>query len=241
MVHMVVTVGTVRMENTGKNNEKLILGRGYMEEIKRLVFLVVKRIFDIVSGIVGACVLFLPAAILIFIIYKLKGYSGSIFFKQERLGLNGKKFKIIKFRSMIENAEEVLSSNKVLYRKYVENGYKLAPEEDPRLTTIGAFIRKTSIDELPQFINILKGDMSFIGPRPIIEEEIQKYKGSDKDKFLSVKPGATGYWQVSGRSNVSYPERCDIELYYIDNMSLLLDLKILLNSFAKVISKTGAY
>ena len=241
MVHMVVTVGTVRMENTGKNNEKLILGRGYMEEIKRLVFLVVKRIFDIVSGIVGACVLFLPAAILIFIIYKLKGYSGSIFFKQERLGLNGKKFKIIKFRSMIENAEEVLSSNKVLYRKYVENGYKLAPEEDPRLTTIGAFIRKTSIDELPQFINILKGDMSFIGPRPIIEEEIQEYKGSDKDKFLSVKPGATGYWQVSGRSNVSYPERCDIELYYIDNMSLLLDLKILLNSFAKVISKTGAY
>lgn len=238
---MVVTVGTVRMENTGKNNEKLILGRGYMEEIKRLVFLVVKRIFDIVSGIVGACVLFLPAAILIFIIYKLKGYSGSIFFKQERLGLNGKKFKIIKFRSMIENAEEVLSSNKVLYRKYVENGYKLAPEEDPRLTTIGAFIRKTSIDELPQFINILKGDMSFIGPRPIIEEEIQEYKGSDKDKFLSVKPGATGYWQVSGRSNVSYPERCDIELYYIDNMSLLLDLKILLNSFAKVISKTGAY
>lgn len=212
-----------------------------MEGIKRLVFLVVKRIFDIVSGIVGTCVLFLPAAILIFIIYKLKGYSGSIFFKQERLGLNGKKFKIIKFRSMIENAEEVLRSNKVLYRKYVENSYKLAPEEDPRLTTIGAFIRKTSIDELPQFINILKGDMSFIGPRPIIEEEIQEYKGSDKDKFLSVKPGATGYWQVSGRSNVSYPERCDIELYYVDNMSLLLDLKILLNSFAKVISNTGAY
>lgn len=212
-----------------------------MEGIKRLVFLVVKRIFDIVSGIVGTGVLFLPAAILIFIIYKLKGCSGSIFFKQERLGLNGKKFKIIKFRSMIENAEEVLRSNKVLYRKYVENGYKLAPEEDPRLTTIGAFIRKTSIDELPQFINILKGDMSFIGPRPIIEEEIQEYKGNDKDKFLSVKPGATGYWQVSGRSNVSYPERCDIELYYIDNMSLLLDLKILLNSFAKVISKTGAY
>lgn len=212
-----------------------------MEGIKRLVFLGVKRIFDIVSSIVGTCVLFLPAAILIFIIYKLKGYSGSIFFKQERLGLNGKKFKIIKFRSMIENAEEVLRSNKVLYRKYVENGYKLAPEEDPRLTTIGAFIRKTSIDELPQFINILKGDMSFIGPRPIIEEEIQEYKGSDKDKFLSVKPGATGYWQVSGRSNVSYPERCDIELYYVDNMSLLLDLKILLNSFAQVISKTGAY
>ncbi|EFW89480.1 sugar transferase [Streptococcus equinus] len=212
-----------------------------MEGIKRLVFLVVKRIFDIVSGLVGTCVLFLPAAILIFIIYKLQGYSGSIFFKQERLGLNGKKFKIIKFRSMIENAEEVLRSNKVLYRKYVENSYKLAPEEDPRLTTIGAFIRKTSIDELPQFINILKGDMSFIGPRPIIEEEIQEYKGSDKDKFLSVKPGATGYWQVSGRSNVSYPERCDIELYYVDNMSLLLDLKILLNSFAKVISKTGAY
>lgn len=211
-----------------------------MEGIKRLVFLVVKRIFDIVSGIVGTCVLFLPAAILIFIIYKLKGYSGSIFFKQERLGLNGKKFKIIKFRSMIENAEEVLRSNKVLYRKYVENSYKLAPEEDPRLTTIGAFIRKTSIDELPQFINILKGDMSFIGPRPIIEEEIQEYKGSDKDKFLSVKPGATGYWQVSGRSNVSYPERCNVELYYVDNMSVVLDFKILFMSFVKVFMRSGA-
>lgn len=209
--------------------------------VKKVIFLGFKRIFDIFIGIIGFCICFIPASVVIFAIYKVKGYSGSIFFKQERLGLHGKKFKIIKFRSMVENAEEVLKSNKELYQKYIDNGYKLPAGEDPRLTSIGDFIRKSSIDEFPQFVNILKGDMSFIGPRPIIEEEIQEYKGSNKDKFLSVKPGATGYWQVSGRSNVSYPDRCDIELYYVDNMSLLLDLKILLNSFVKVIFKTGAY
>lgn len=211
-----------------------------MRVIRKIFFLGFKRLVDIVIGIIGTCLCFLPAAIIIFAIYKVKGYSGSIFFKQERLGLNGKKFKIIKFRSMVENAEEVLKSNRELYQKYIDNGYKLLPGEDPRLTSIGAFIRKTSIDELPQFINILKGDMSFIGPRPIIEEEIQEYKGNDRDKFLSVKPGATGYWQVSGRSNVSYPERCGVELYYVDNMSALLDLKILFISFVKVFSKSGA-
>lgn len=209
--------------------------------VKKVIFLGVKRIFDIFIAIVGICFCFIPASVVIFFIYKIKGYSGSIFFEQERLGLHGKRFKIIKFRSMIENAEEVLKSNKELYKKYIDNGYKLPAGEDPRLTSIGAFIRKTSIDELPQFVNILKGDMSFIGPRPIIEEEIQEYKGSDRDKFLSVKPGATGYWQISGRSNVSYPERCNVELYYVDNMSLILDLKILLSSVIKIIFRSGAY
>ncbi|SEP62776.1 Sugar transferase involved in LPS biosynthesis (colanic, teichoic acid) [Streptococcus equinus] len=208
--------------------------------IRKKGFLCFKRLVDIAIGIVGVCLCFFPAALVIFIIYKLKGYSGSIFFKQERLGLNGKKFKIIKFRSMVENAEEVLKSNKELYQKYINNGYKLLPGEDPRLTSIGAFIRKTSIDELPQFINILKGDMSFIGPRPIIEEEIQEYSDKDREKFLSVKPGATGYWQVSGRSNVSYPERCNVELYYVDNMSVGLDFKILFMSFVKVFMRSGA-
>ena len=213
---------------------------GNLRVIRKIIFLRIKRLFDICVGIVGTCICFLPAALVIFIIYKIKGYSGSIFFKQERLGLNGKKFKIIKFRSMVENAEEVLKSNKELYQKYINNGYKLLPGEDPRLTSIGAFIRKTSIDELPQFINILKGDMSFIGPRPIIEEEIQEYNDKDREKFLSVKPGATGYWQVSGRSDVSYPKRCNVELYYIDNMSAVLDFKILFMSFVKVFMRSGA-
>lgn len=209
--------------------------------IRKNVFLGFKRLFDILVGLVGTCICFLPAALVIFTIYKIKGYSGSIFFKQERLGLNGKKFKIIKFRSMVENAEEVLKSNKELYQKYIDNGYKLLPGEDPRLTSIGAFIRKTSIDELPQFINILKGDMSFIGPRPIIEEEIQEYNDKDREKFLSVKPGATGYWQVSGRSNVSYPERCDVELYYVEHVSLLLDLKIFIKNIIEFFTKDGAF
>lgn len=214
---------------------------GNLRVIRKNVFLGFKRLFDILVGLVGTCICFLPSALVIFIIYKIKGYSGSIFFKQERLGLNGKKFKIIKFRSMVENAEEVLKSNKELYQKYINNGYKLPPGEDPRLTSIGAFIRKTSIDELPQFINILKGDMSFIGPRPIIEEEIKEYNDEDREKFLSVKPGAMGYWQASGRSAVGYPERCDIELYYVEHASLLFDLKIFLKNLIGIIKKDGAY
>lgn len=109
---------------------------GNLRVIRKIIFLGIKRLFDICVGIVGTCICFLPAALVIFIIYKIKGYSGSIFFKQERLGLNGKKFKIIKFRSMVENAEEVLKSNKELYQKYINNGYKLLPGEDPRLTSI---------------------------------------------------------------------------------------------------------
>ena len=196
---------------------------------------------DVLIGLFGTIFIVLPCFLIIYIIYKIKGYKGSIFFKQYRVGLRGKKFKIIKFRSMVENAEEVLTANKALYEKYINNSYKLPPNEDPRLTNIGDFIRKTSIDEIPQFINLMLGDMSLIGPRPILENELEEYSKEEQEVLLSVRPGITGMWQVSGRSEVYYPERCEMELYYPRNQSFLLDVKIFFLTIKKVLSGEGAH
>ena len=200
-----------------------------------------KQLADFFIGLIGTVLLVLPSYLIIFVIYKTKGYKGSIFFTQYRVGLNGKKFKIIKFRSMVENAEEILMANEKLHQKYIENSYKLPPNEDPRLTIIGNFIRKTSIDEFPQFINILRGEMSFIGPRPILEEELEEYSMDEQNLRLSVKPGVTGMWQVSGRSDVFYPERCEMELYYPRNQSLALDIKIFFLTIKQVLLRKGAH
>ena len=196
---------------------------------------------DVLIGLFGTIFIVLPCFLIIYIIYKIKGYKGSIFFTQYRVGLRGKKFKIIKFRSMVENAEEVLTANKALYEKYINNSYKLPPNEDPRLTNIGDFIRKTSIDEIPQFINLWFGDMSLIGPRPILENELEEYSKEEQPVLLSVRPGITGMWQVSGRSEVYYPERCEMELYYPRNQSFLLDVKIFFLTIKKVLSGEGAH
>lgn len=196
---------------------------------------------DVLIGLFGTIFIVLPSAFIIYIIYKIKGYKGSIFFTQYRVGLRRKKFKIIKFRSMVENAEEVLTANKALYEKYINNSYKLPPNEDPRLTNIGDFIRKTSIDEIPQFINLMLGDMSLIGPRPILENELEEYSKEEQQILLSVRPGITGMWQVSGRSEVYYPERCEMELYYPRNQSFLLDIKIFFLTIKKVMSGEGAH
>ena len=206
-----------------------------------IVYIGFKRVMDVLIGLFGTIFIVLPSAFIIYIIYKIKGYKGSIFFTQYRVGLRGKKFKIIKFRSMVENAEEVLASNKELYEKYINNSYKLPPNEDPRLTNIGDFIRKTSIDEIPQFINLLLGDMSLIGPRPILENELEEYSKEEQQVLLSVRPGITGMWQVSGRSEVYYPERCKMELYYPRNQSFLLDIKIFFLTIKKVMSGEGAH
>ena len=196
---------------------------------------------DVFIGLFGTIFIVLPSSLIIYIIYKIKGYKGSIFFTQYRVGLKGKKFKIIKFSSLVENAEEVLTANKALYEKYINNSYKLPPNEDPRLTNIGDFIRKTSIDEIPQFINLMLGDMSLIGPRPILENELEEYSKEEQQVLLSVRPGITGMWQVSGRSEVHYPERCEMELYYPRNQSFLLDVKIFFLTIKKVLSGEGAH
>ncbi|KRN06812.1 undecaprenyl-phosphate galactose phosphotransferase [Liquorilactobacillus sucicola DSM 21376 = JCM 15457] len=203
------------------------------------VYLFIKRLIDIVISIV-ALILMVPIFIIMFIVYRFGTNKGPLFYKQERVGKCGKKFKIYKFRSMVVGADAKLKANKKLYDLYLKNSYKLPSELDPRITKLGRFLRKSSIDELPQFINIFKGEMTLIGPRPIIEEELKEY-GEDVDKFLSVTPGAMGYWQASGRSNIEYPERCQYELYYVDHASFLFDLKILFKNIVSIFRGEGAY
>lgn len=203
------------------------------------IYTFVKRMSDIALSIL-ALVLTLPIFLLIMFFYLFGESKGPILFSQIRYGKNGSKFNIYKFRSMVVNADEKLKSNQILYEKYIKNNYKLEPNEDPRITIIGRFLRKTSLDELPQLVNVLKGEMSIVGPRPIVEEELREYQHLKED-FLSVKPGITGYWQVSGRSEVGYPERVVLELYYIYNQSLLLDFKIILKTIGVIIIKKGAY
>ena len=195
----------------------------------------IKRILNLLCSFVGVIVLS-PFFLIISLLIKVTS-KGPVFFVHERVGLNGKKFKLIKFRTMVNNAEEMIASFSPEQKKEWEENYKL--KDDPRITKIGKFLRRTSLDELPQLINILKGDMSIVGPRPVVDEELNWY-GDKKDKRLSVKPGLTGWWAVNGRSNVPYPERCDLELYYVDHISFALDVKIILKTLGAIIKKDGA-
>lgn len=209
-----------------------------LEDTSRL-YAITKRIIDIVGAIMGL-ILSSPLFLCIGIFYLFGDSKGPILFKQIRVGKHGERFYMYKFRSMIVNAEEKLKADKELYQKYLRNNYKLEPHEDPRITNLGRFLRKTSLDEIPQLINVLKGEMSLVGPRPVVEEELKEY-GMEVSKFLSVKPGMTGYWQVSGRSEVGYPERVDVELFYVEHQSLFLDIAILLKTVAMVLLRKGAY
>jgi exopolysaccharide production protein ExoY len=203
------------------------------------VFDISKRLIDIVGASLGIILLF-PVYVIISLFYLVGDNKGPVLFKQKRTGKNGKQFFIYKFRSMVINSEEKLKCNNLLYEKYLKNNYKLEPEEDPRVTIFGHFIRKTSLDELPQLFNVLKGEMSLVGPRPVVPEELDEYKDK-KNIFLSVKPGVTGYWQVSGRSEIGYPERVDLELFYVYNQSFVLDITILIKTVLQVILRKGAY
>lgn len=209
------------------------------KNIELVLYITLKRLFDFTLS-AAAIVILIPLLLFISSFYLYGDNKGNILFKQKRIGLNGKEFYIYKFRSMVVNAEEILKKDNLLYEKYLTNNYKLDPLEDPRITRLGRFLRKTSLDELPQFFNVFKGEMSLVGPRPVLKDELLEYK-ERKDKFLSVKPGITGYWQANGRSNVGYPERTEIELHYVDNRSLSFDFKIILQTFVKVILRKGAY
>lgn len=198
-----------------------------------------KRIIDIVSSFL-MLVLLSPLFLVIGLMYMQEDQKGRILYKQKRIGEKGKPFYIYKFRTMVVNAEEVLRSDQKLYAEFVQNGYKLPADQDPRITKTGRFLRETSLDELPQLINVLKGEMSLVGPRPIIAEELEEY-AENKPLFLSAKPGMTGLWQVSGRSDLSYPERMELELDYIRHQRLGTDLLILLKTAGAVLRKKGAY
>lgn len=203
-----------------------------------LLQIISKRTVDVVLALT-AMVLLAPVALAIAVAIK-RETPGPTHFRQERLGLGGRPFKIWKFRSMRTDAEQVLRQDPVLYRRYVDNDYKLPPDTDPRVTRVGRFLRRTSLDELPQLINVLLGEMSLVGPRPVVPDEIQHY-GSDARIFLAVKPGVTGDWQVSGRSEIAYPERAQLDIDYILNWSLGRDLKILAGTAAAVFKRTGAH
>ena len=197
-----------------------------------------KRLTDIVISLLALIVLSPLILVLSVLIFIQDGHSP--FYKQVRIGQYGKKFGMYKFRSMIFNADQVLKNDPELYKKYVANSFKLPEGEDPRVTKIGAFIRKTSLDEVPQFINVLMGQMSLVGPRPIVEKEEAEY-GNRLRKFLSAKPGALGLWQASGRANIGYPERCDIELEYVDNASYWYDVKVFFACCISILKKDGAF
>lgn len=204
-------------------------------EIKGKIYRAFKRIVDIILGCIGL-VLLSPVFLILAICIKIDS-KGPVIFAHKRIGKNGKEFNMYKFRSMYENAEKMIENfNEEQKREWQEN-FKL--ENDPRITKVGKFLRKTSLDELPQIVNIIKGDLSIIGPRPVIDEELEKY-GKNKDKFLSITPGLTGYWQANGRSNTTYEERMQMELYYIDNQSLWLDIKIFFKTIVSVLKKEGA-
>ncbi|WP_180850245.1 sugar transferase [Bacillus sp. UMB0893] len=229
------------MSNIHFENSRGIKGYSITNKVKNnsSIYLITKRFVDIFSALLGLIFCF-PIIFVISAIFLFERKKGSVFFKQIRVGKDGKKFFIYKFRSMAIDSEERLRSDKALYEKYVANNYKLEQHEDPRITKLGAFLRKTSLDEIPQFFNVLKGDMSLIGPRPVVEKELEEY-GDRVNDFLSVKPGLTGFWQVSGRSDVKYPERVDLELYYVYNQSSWFDLKILFLTIWIVLLRRGAY
>lgn len=208
-------------------------------KLSRYLYLTIKRLFDICMSLFG--ILFLiPIAIIIKISYMLNKDFTSIFYSQTRIGKDGKEFKLYKFRSMIPNADEVLkelmNTNTDIFNEYSKNK-KL--KDDPRVTKVGKFIRKTSLDEFPQFINVFKGDMSIIGNRPYLIRE-KKDMGSYYNDIVKTKPGITGYWQVSGRSNLSFEDRLKLEQYYSNNYSLIMDIKILFKTVIAVLLKKGA-
>lgn len=220
------------MQNLDYNISKKINGEISMS-LK--IYSLFKRIFDVVSSTLLLIILS-PLFLILIILVKLDS-KGPVFFGHKRIGYKGETISVYKFRSMVQNAEEVLRNFTAEQKAEFEKNFKL--DDDPRVTKIGAFLRKTSLDELPQLINIIKGDMSVVGPRPIVQKEVVKY-GKYADKLFSVKPGLTGFWQANGRSDTTYDERVQMDMYYIDNRSTLLDIKILFKTVIAVIRKEGA-
>ena len=203
-----------------------------------VIYLFIKRLFDFFSSLT-MLLLLLPVFAIISILVKAED-GGNVFYKHNRIGMNGKKIGIYKFRSMKLNAdklEDVLTPEQL---EEYKKEFKI--DNDPRITKIGDFLRKSSLDELPQLINILKGELSVIGPRPIIEPELQMYNEVDRIKFLSVKPGLTGYWQAYARNNATYEsgERQKMELYYVEHACVWLDIKILFKTVISVLKRDGA-
>lgn len=195
-----------------------------------------KRVIDIVGSLIGLVV---SSLVMAWVAYKIRQEEphSPIIFKQTRVGRDGKTFTMYKFRSMCIDAEEQLEG--ILHKNEVE-GAMFKMKEDPRVTNIGKFIRKTSLDELPQLLNVLKGEMSLIGPRPPLEREVNEYTPHDMQRLL-VKPGCSGLWQVSGRNEVGFEEMVDFDIEYIQKRSMMNDVKIIWKTIKIMIKPNGAY
>jgi exopolysaccharide production protein ExoY len=180
-----------------------------------------------------------PLGLLCALLIKISS-RGPVLFRQERIGLDGRSFAMYKFRTMRADAEARLNADPDLWQQYVENDYKLPVSVDTRVTAVGRFLRRSSLDELPQVINVLLGTMTLVGPRPVVPAEIDNY-GDQRGVYLSVRPGITGAWQVNGRSTVDYPARVEIDAEYVRTWSLWLDLKILARTPFAVVSARGAF
>ena len=232
-----------------KNEAVLLKNEDEEEEIKPILLnykkqniacRIIKRSIDIIAGLVGI-ILLIPITIIVwFVRIAKKENNGPMFFEQLRIGKDGKLFRMYKFRSMCMNADETL-------KKYLEENEDARKEykkykklkKDPRITKVGCFLRKTSLDEFPQFINVLKGDMSLVGPRPYLPRE-KEDMGEYYSSIIKVKPGITGLWQIRGRSKTTFSDRLKLDLDYANKNSILMDIKILLKTFLNVCRKDGA-
>lgn len=202
--------------------------------LRELGYRFIKRLFDIICGLIGLIIL-IPITIILKIINMISGDFAPVIFSQNRIGKNGREFKFYKFRSMVPNADEILfktlEMDKIAAEEYKKNKKF---KNDPRITKVGKIIRKLSIDELPQLINVLKGDMSIIGNRPYLPREKDDMEEFYND-IIKTKPGITGYWQVNGRSKTTFRDRLEMERYYSNNYNLLLDIKIFFKTFKVVL------
>lgn len=207
------------------------------EEVnQKWLYLFMKRLMDIVGALCGL-ILLSPIFLIVALLIKLEDPKGPIFFKQNRVGKNEKEFGMYKFRSMVTDAEEKL---KELLQHNEVSGAMFKMKDDPRVTKIGKFIRKTSIDELPQLLNVLKGEMSLVGPRPPLPREVKEYTSYDKQRLL-VTPGCTGLWQVTERNSVGFKEMVELDLTYIQHRSLWFDVKLMFKTVLVLFGSKDAF
>lgn len=225
-----------KKEHTNYSNESQEIIFRKVEVNPSKSYILTKRIIDIIVSIIGI-VLLSPLLIIVSIIILLEDYKAPIIFKQTRVGLNNKKFNMYKFRSMVSNAEEL---KLLLMDKNEAEGPVFKMKNDPRITNIGRMLRKTSIDELPQLFNVLKGEMSLVGPRPPLPNEVEQYSNYEKQRLMVV-PGLTCYWQVSGRSNIGFNEWMELDLKYISERNTLVDIKLILKTALVLFGSKDAY
>lgn len=228
----------VILRNPGEINGE-VYGLELLEAVPRknsFAYRFIKRGFDILASAV-ALVILSPLLALLCLLIRLDS-PGPAIFVHKRYGKNGKVLRMYKFRTMYQNAQDMIKDFTPEQKREWEENFKLV--DDPRITRVGKFLRKTSLDELPQLLNILKGDMSLVGPRPVVKEELEKY-GVYQDTFLSMVPGLTGYWQAYARSDCSYEKRMEMELQYVQEANLWWDIKILFATVFTVLKGKGAY